>query len=1083
MGIRNNCGIFGKFEFKYIWSCYLSSISYINKLRNNINLNTFTMRRFFTILLLVFVFSSIFNRNAIAIPAYPNPIEFTQPDGSMFMLIMMGDEKVRWAQTLDGYTLLFNKHGFYEYAIVNDEGSLVPSGIKPNDIDSRTENEKKFISKIGKGLFFNPEQISIMKQIWDIQGKESTKAFPTTGNRKLLCILVGFKDKAFTKTSDDFNNLFNQVGYSVGGATGSVKDYYLENSYNLFNLTVDVVGPYTLSQNMSYYGGNDSNGNDFNPRGMAREAVFLASSNVNYADYDNDNDGIVDGIYIIYAGYGEEAGGGADAIWAHAWSLSPTVTFNNKVISKYSCSAELRGNSGSNISSIGVICHEFGHVLGAPDYYDTNYETGGKFDGTGKWDMMAGGSWNNNGVTPAHHNGFTKTMVYKWASVKVLESGTTITLKNTIDDSTSYYRINTKTNNEYFLLENREKHKFDGALPGSGMIIYHVHSGVFSSMNSNSINNTHPQRMYPVSANANSDPNENPFSYGNINISTCAWTGLGGKTEFSDTSIPSSKSWAGANTEKPLTNIWRDADSKTVTFDFMGGVTEADEFKAVAAGTNQIDLSWEIPDGKEILLAFSLTGEFGTPEDGNSYAVGETIPNGGTVIHIGSEEVYSHINLKSRTKYYYKIWMKLNDDSWSTGVEAAAETEYWIINQFPWVESFEDEQNSMPDWWWQEQLFEGSESWTVTESNGSTPAAAYDGQKFAILKDTDSDDDKTLLVSPELDLISLKTAELTFYLFMQENVGKQDELRVFYKSAWDDDWTMIDDAAYTTSINEWTQITLPLPEPLTSTYYIGFEGYTKNGSGICIDSVAVSGEPKTVYTLTFSFVGNGSVEINGQEYTEPYEAYEGTELNIEAIADFGWIFDGWSGDFEETENPASILMDSDKEITVTFTEKPKYSLEIAVVGNGTVQVDGEVYTEALMIYEGTQVALRAIPSSGWKFDEWTGDLTGTTNPQNLTVTANASVTATFTQSTSVDTENILMPTVYPNPFTGSLSINNTQKIRRILITNLVGQRVLEMELTGQQSVQLTTNHLPNGIYLISMVKSDGDKIVKKIVKR
>ncbi len=106
----------------------------------------------------------------------------------------------------------------------------------------------------------------MMKSIWDIKSAEAQKAFPTTGNRKLICILMGFKDKAFTKTQSDFNNLFNQVGYSTGGATGSVKDYYLENSWGQFNLTVDVFGPYTASQNMSYYGANDAYGNDKNPR-------------------------------------------------------------------------------------------------------------------------------------------------------------------------------------------------------------------------------------------------------------------------------------------------------------------------------------------------------------------------------------------------------------------------------------------------------------------------------------------------------------------------------------------------------------------------------------------------------------------------------------------------------------------------------------------------------------------------------------------------------------------------------------------------------------------------------------------------
>ncbi len=143
---------------------------------------------------------------------------------------------------------------------------------------------------------------------------------------------------------------------------------------------------------MAYYGGNDGSGNDLKPRELVAEAVTLADPTVNYVNFDNDLDGFVDGVYVIYAGYGEESGASANCIWAHAWSLATTLTKDGKKISKYSCSSELQGTSGSTITNIGVICHEFGHVLGAPDFYDTNYGTGGEYDGTGNWDLQAGGS-------------------------------------------------------------------------------------------------------------------------------------------------------------------------------------------------------------------------------------------------------------------------------------------------------------------------------------------------------------------------------------------------------------------------------------------------------------------------------------------------------------------------------------------------------------------------------------------------------------------------------------------------------------------------------------------------------------------
>jgi len=185
-----------------------------------------------------------------------------------------------------------------------------------------------------KGLFYSNEQMSYLSQIRSMYEAEakSTMAFPTTGNRRLLCILIAYTDKAFTRTQAEFHALFNQVNYTVGGATGSVKDYYLQNSYNQFNLTVDVAGPYTASNTLNYYGANDANDNDLRPRELVTEAVNLADADtVNFALYDNDSNGSVDGIYVIYAGYGEDAGAAANTIWAHAWSI-PTVYKDGKSV-------------------------------------------------------------------------------------------------------------------------------------------------------------------------------------------------------------------------------------------------------------------------------------------------------------------------------------------------------------------------------------------------------------------------------------------------------------------------------------------------------------------------------------------------------------------------------------------------------------------------------------------------------------------------------------------------------------------------------------------------------------------------------
>ena len=516
------------------------------------------------------VFLSCFLQQILhAVPAYPGPVIFTQPDGTKINISLKGDEKAKWAVTADGYTVLFNDKGFLEYAELNKNGDLVGSGVIVRNPEKRLVEEKAFLSGKKKELTYSKSQISLLKSVWELKSQVSQKAFPKSGSQKLVCILVGFTDLAFSKSQSEFHNLFNQTGYIHDGATGSVHDYYSEVSYGQLDLTIDVAGPYTASNEMAYYGNNNDLGNDMNPKELVAEALKLADNDIDFSDYDNDQDGYVDGVYIIYAGYGEEAGASEDAIWAHAWSIS-SLTLDGVTISKYSCSPELRGNTGSNLTRIGVICHEFGHVLGAPDFYDTDYSgSGGNFKGTGKWDVMASGVWNNGGATPAHHNAFTKSYIYNWADPVFLNSGTTILMQNAAFHSEDFYRFNTTTPDEYYLMENRIQTGFDSQIPGEGLIIYHVHKDVLST--GNRINVGHPQKMHPVCANSLAVPSADPSSYGDINSSSCPFPGTGNVTSFTDNALPYAKSWEGENTNQPLTNIVFQPVDKTITFDFMGG--------------------------------------------------------------------------------------------------------------------------------------------------------------------------------------------------------------------------------------------------------------------------------------------------------------------------------------------------------------------------------------------------------------------------------------------------------------------------------------------------------------------------------
>ena len=785
-----------------------------------------------------------------AVPAYPGLVQYKQANGKTLAIFLKGDEKVKWATTEDGYTIMLNSNGVYEYAIQDMKGDLQLSGIEVNNIKERTAAEKELLSKVSKGLYYSPSQLSMMKSIWDIKSAEAQKAFPTTGNRKLICILMGFKDKAFTKTQSDFNNLFNQVGYSTGGATGSVKDYYLENSWSQFNLTVDVFGPYTASQNMSYYGANDAYGNDQNPRALVTEAVNAADASANFANYDNDGDGTVDGVYVIYAGYGEEAGASADAIWAHAWSITP-VTKDGKTISKYSCSAELRGNSGTTITSIGVICHEFGHVLGAPDYYDTDYSTGGQFEGTGKWDMMASGSWNNNGVTPAHHNAYTKVKVYGWATATVLSSATNVTVKP-VKDNKSFFQINSTTSGEYWIMENRQQVGFDAYVPGHGLIIYHVHKDVASASSSNNINATYPQKMYPVCASATTNPGTTSSTYGSINSTGCPFPGSSNKTSFTDATTPNMKSWAGANTGKPMTSIAENATTKDITFAFMGGSGGGTAPTATTVAASSITTSSATLNGTVNANNATTTVTF---EWGTTTSLGNSInatPN--SVTGTSNTNVTANLTgLSANTKYYYRVKaVSANGTTYGSTMNFTTAVNPTSVT-LPYSQTFSS--SSMPTGWTTQNTGSGiTERWSVSNTN-KAGGSAYE------MKCTyqNVNPGTTRLITPAINTSGVSQVTLTFR-HMLDAYSTGVTLRVQTsndKTNWTNtSWSV---ATSSTNINA-TSVTVNITTNLNSaTTYIAFvaEGNLYNIDYWYIDNVSVAaGSGATTPTVTTGSVSN-----------------------------------------------------------------------------------------------------------------------------------------------------------------------------------------------------------------------------------
>ncbi|MDL2243457.1 M6 family metalloprotease domain-containing protein [Bacteroidales bacterium OttesenSCG-928-J19] len=568
--------------------------------------------RFSLLALLLFICSipSLF-----AVPAVPWPIEKQQPDGTIITVYLKGDEKLHWMESPDGYTLLYNDNHQVVYAQLDEEENLVPSSIIYLPSQLRSSNQELADAGIKKGLHYSAEQVRLKQEIWKVEDsmlRSGIQKAPVTGAKKGLVILAEFTDVKFSKTQEQFNNLMNQEGYSLNEAKGSVRDYYKEVSYGKLDFTVTVVGPYQVSNTARHYGSNDAE-----LRPFALEVVMAADKDVNFKDFANENNE-VDNFHIIYAGYGDEAFGDNDSqsgkqIWAHAWVLpgrTPTV-LDGVGLYSYSCSPELRGKSGKDITHIGVVCHELCHAFGAPDYYDADLDgSGGDFDGTGYWDLMASGSWNGSGTTPAHINMYQKIR-FGWVDPDTLSSYREVSgMPNSAKNPVAYL-IETPAENDYYILENRQKVGFDSNVPGSGLVIYHANVSE-NDIYYNTVNNGHPQKLYVVDAFSKSQyPTGTVESYGDIYGSS--YTFKGTRSSFTDSTTPAAFYWStdtigkiGGSLGKPITNIKE--SNQLISFSFMKPTLLLSH---VLEGTS-LTLNWEVLDTSKPIKAYNvyLDGKF-----------------------------------------------------------------------------------------------------------------------------------------------------------------------------------------------------------------------------------------------------------------------------------------------------------------------------------------------------------------------------------------------------------------------------------------------------------------------------------------
>lgn len=485
-----------------------------------------------------------------AAPALPVRQKIMQPDGTTITVYLRGDEHVHFYETTDGLMLQKCPNGFYRYAEVSGQGEVTPGLFIAHDPDFRSAKESLYIRNIKQDILRNAMMEKYLSKMADrtkaVPPSEIRKDFPTTGEVRGLVILAEYQDIKLTEkaTQEAYDRVMNEENYSGPIASGSVRDYFLNQSGDKLKLSFDVVGPVTLSQKRSYYGSSEGTGAEKVPQ-MVEEAVKLAREKdpgLDFSQYDKNSDGEVDFIYVIYAGYGEAQGGPEECVWPQSASLQYISwdLYDGLYLGRYSCSCELKSNSGNELDGIGTFCHEFSHILGLPDIYDPKY-TG--CNGMGYWDVMDVGSYNDESKTPAGYTAMDKYTL-GWITPEILDQPGQIKLEALATSNKAYFLVSESNPNEYFTFENRQNIGWDAALPGHGLLISHIEYDQHIWKN-NMVNTKGYERVALVAADGDSSEND----LGDV------FPGKTGKTEFTDDSTPAMTWNSGQAVGKPITDI------------------------------------------------------------------------------------------------------------------------------------------------------------------------------------------------------------------------------------------------------------------------------------------------------------------------------------------------------------------------------------------------------------------------------------------------------------------------------------------------------------------------------------------------
>ncbi len=422
--------------------------------------------------LLLLVVMCMMMVSAFAVPARKGGVIVTQPDGTELAVYQHGDEYFHWLTNAKGEWLSLDSDGFYR----------VTETLTAAEINTRRMTAPRRAEYKATPLNVAPRGLIILVNFTDAQFQ--------TDKAEMDSMLTGYN------YARDYSYKYGTRNYHIT-SQGSARQYFYDSSNGQYNPSFDVVGPVTISQNMSYYGGNNSWGSDKAPEKMIKEACELVDATIDFSLYDNDNDGYVDFVYVIYAGYGEADGGNATTIWPHSWDLySAGVTCNvdGKRVSRYACSNELNYHSKQH-TGIGTFCHEFSHVLGLPDLYVTSGESTHKT--LDAWSILDYGNYNNDGNTPPTYSAYERFFM-GWLTPRLMTEPENVVLEDLSTTNEALLVTETDQHNligndpnptTFYLLENRQQMGWDEYLPGHGLMLTKIQYN-YNKWYQNIVNNT-----------------------------------------------------------------------------------------------------------------------------------------------------------------------------------------------------------------------------------------------------------------------------------------------------------------------------------------------------------------------------------------------------------------------------------------------------------------------------------------------------------------------------------------------------------------------------------------------------------------